>query len=310
MQLIQEKIYNFIERANILLDKKDALFYGGDFITGEIHSPDVLFLGINPGFGDDWDRRKIIQKDFELRKCKYIEEFEDNYLLARRVVDVVCGGDLTKLNWCAESSIKSIFATPNEKSLDKALSQLTPKMRLEHDDLIREIIELIKPKHIICIGFIAFNKYLQQFGQSLTGQVNTKTCLTKSGKSRVYYKNAFINGIMVHGVLHLSGAQISAVALDGMREEFVAMFKTINANTNPFRRSGPYEKAKFFQKYLYLVDRCTKTLKQNLFNYEKSREIAISTLAALVEKYEDHENFAWSARQSIKAALINIEIDN
>lgn len=225
---VQNKIYDFLQRANNHLDEKNAIFYNGQCVTGKIDNPDLLFISINPGYERKiWDIRskKLAFAEYKVRPCKYLEEHEDHSPLANRIVDVMLNGKPEHLDRCAETYITSIFNTPDAKILYESLSQLTPELRKEHDELSNEIINLIKPKHIVCIGLTAFSEYLNRFGKNGYADIQMKDTLSASGKSRpVHLKKTVVNGIPVYGVLHLSGAQISTEALNDLKEEFKALF--------------------------------------------------------------------------------------
>jgi len=227
---VQNKIYDFLQRANNHLDEKNALFYNGQCATGKIDNPDLLFISINPGFENQyWGERKkkFDFTEYKVTPCKYIDEYKDieNRKLADRIVNVLLDGKVERLNHCAETYVTSIFNTPDTKILYESLNQLTPELRKEHDELSNKIINLIKPKHIVCIGLTAFSEYLNRFGKNGYADIQMKDTLSASGKSRpVHLKKTVVNGIPVYGILHLSGAQISTEALNDLKEEFKALF--------------------------------------------------------------------------------------
>lgn len=230
---VQNKIYDFLARANHALGDEHALMYYGQFASGHMQDPNILFVSINPGHywkneeGKTWAMRpKTFEYvDFKSTPCKYIEEYEDKYKLATRIVEVLLDGNAERLNHCAETYITSIFNTPDAKTLFGSLNKLTPELRKEHDELSNEIIKLIQPKHIVCIGMTAFNAYLNRFGKNGYAEIQMKNSLSASGKSHpVHLKKTVVNGIPVYGVLHLSGAQISNEALNDLKEEFRSLF--------------------------------------------------------------------------------------
>ena len=224
LNTIQHKAYDFLQTANEHLDEQNTLFYNGQCATGQIENPNLLFISINPGFERKfWDgrKRKFDFTEYKVTPCKYIEEYEDRSPLANRIVDVLLNGKPEHLDRCAETYITSIFNTPDAKILYESLNQLTPELRKEHDELSNEIINLIKPKHIVCIGLTAFSEYLNRFGKNGYSDIQMRDTLSASEKSRpVHIKKTVVNGIPVYGVLHLSGAQISNAALNDLKEEF------------------------------------------------------------------------------------------
>lgn len=229
---VQSRVYDFLQSANGHLDEKNALFYNGQCATGQIENPDILFISINPGYGERWDDRqkKFDFTEYRVSQCKFIDQYEDieNRKLAARIVDVLLNGKVEYLNRCAETYITSIFNTPNTEVLYASLNELgrlAPELRKDHDELSNEIIKLIQPKHIVCIGMTAFREYLNRFGKNGYAEIQMKDSLSKSKKSRpVHLKKTVVNGIPVYGVLHLSGAQISNEALNDLKEEFRDLF--------------------------------------------------------------------------------------
>jgi hypothetical protein len=203
---------------------KDGLHYDGQFITGQLEVPDTLFLGINPGFGGE--KYEISSAPFTPQECKYIGE---TYLFAQRIVDVVLGGDESRLNSCAETSYRSFLATPDVKALESTLALQSNGWQQEHNlmmqDWQRTLIETIRPKRIICIGIGnkgPFHELLRTFKLERNKVVEESLSETSaSGKSDpVFYKRATIEGVPVHGVLHLSGAHPSATMLERLRGVF------------------------------------------------------------------------------------------
>jgi hypothetical protein len=204
---------------------KKGLYYDGQFITGQLEAPDTLFLGINPGFSGE--KYEISSAPFTPQDCKYIGE---SYLFAQRIVDVVMGGDESRLNSCAETSYRSFLATPDAKALESVLAQQDMEWRREHDlmmqDWQRTLIETIRPKRIICIGIGnkgPFHELLRTFKLDRNKVVEeAQSEKSTSGKSDpVFYKRATISGIPVHGVLHLSGAHPRGTMLERLRGVFV-----------------------------------------------------------------------------------------
>jgi hypothetical protein len=225
MTTIFETYHNRAQSLFAEATSKDGLHYDGKFITGRLEAPDTLFLGINPGFGGE--KYEINSAVFMPQDCKYIGE---TYLFAQRIVDVVMGGDESRLKSCAETSYRSFLATPDVKALETVLSQQDKEWRREHDlmmqDWQRTLIETIRPKRVICIGIGdkgPFHELLRAFKLDRNKVVEeTLSEKSASGKSDpVFYKRATISGIPVHGVLHLSGAHPSAIMLKRLRGVFV-----------------------------------------------------------------------------------------
>ena len=135
----QQLINDFLQRANALLPANNPLFFDGSFITGQTHCPDMLFIGINPGhrgWHDVTARQKNTQfMGYRSQPCKYIAESITGNRFAKRVIDVVCGGDSSRLEHCAETSLLSYFASPTESVVKAQIKQLPKAMQLEHAQL-------------------------------------------------------------------------------------------------------------------------------------------------------------------------------
>ncbi|GAB6052044.1 hypothetical protein JCM17960_08640 [Magnetospira thiophila] len=231
LESIQCAIYDFLETANGALEAKDRMFYGGHFLTGRIEQPKFLFLGINPGFGaNDWPQRplSIPRNSFSPIPCKFVDEHKDGARLAQKIVDVALQGYADKLETCAESSLRSFFATPDEPTLNGQLAALAAKdLHKEHDrlmtDAVKTIVETTNPKHIVCIGMTAFKRFMNVFGGN-PADVKMKSAKSASGKSDpVYYKHTMINDRPVHGLLHLSGGHPSKVMIEDLKKIFSAL---------------------------------------------------------------------------------------
>lgn len=202
----QQRINEFVSRANLILGN-DPLCYTGHFITGQVQHPDLLFVSINPGHSnrEDWGdidarRAQAVVKDFEVVPCKYIKDVERGSRYANRIVEVVCGGNIERLNYCAETSFVSYFAAPKEQVLQAQLAGLPLEMQQEHHALTQLDIEQIKPKHIICMGWRAFDRFLEQYGE---GNEITVKQLPLMGKMEPYYAYTEVAGVPVHGLRHL-----------------------------------------------------------------------------------------------------------
>ncbi|MDX9859284.1 MAG: hypothetical protein RBS99_00060 [Rhodospirillales bacterium] len=222
---VQAEIYDFLESANAQLPGKDALYYGGQFLTGCLDRPDFLFAGINPGFGaDDWiGRPKTFQRrPFEAAPCKFISEQEEGAPLASDIVGVLLNDDASRLARCAETSLVSVFATPGVPDLNRQLAATGLQQR--HGQLMKHaveaILEALRPKQVVCIGMTAHKAFTGTFGIS-QNQIAMKSVKSASGLSDpVYYKCSEFNGIPVHGVLIHRTAHPSRVMLDELRQIF------------------------------------------------------------------------------------------
>ncbi|PNK60944.1 hypothetical protein [Psychrobacter sp. FDAARGOS_221] len=202
----QQQINTFVAEANTLL-ADNPLCYTGHFISGQPLRPDILFVSINPGHSnrENWEdiearQAQAVVMDFEVVDCKYIADAARGSRYANRIVDVICGGDVSRLKHCAETSFVSYFAAPKEAVLQAQLSELPEPMQQIHDELTRLAIEQINPKHIICMGWRSFDRFLQHYGE---GNEITVHKLPLMGKMEDYYATTEVNGVTVHGLRHL-----------------------------------------------------------------------------------------------------------
>lgn len=224
---LQSEIYDLLEAANAVLPENDALFYGGRFLSGRIERPEFLFLGINPGQGHWAERKRVFpREDFVPGDCKFIEEHEDGAPLAGSIVDVVLNGQVDRLAACAESSVRSFYATPDVGTLDRQCSHLNRAGLLNrHNALIARGVDLIldqvQPHQIVCIGMTSFGVIEKRFGLR---DIAMKSERSASGLSDpVYYKRADYKGIPIHGVLHLSGGRPSRTMLADLKRTFAEL---------------------------------------------------------------------------------------
>ena len=228
----QRRINEFVSRANLILGN-DPLCYTGNFITGQTQYPDLLFVSINPGHSnrEDWGdiearRAQAVVKDFEETPCKYISDVERGSRYANRIVEIICGGDISRLQRCAETSFVSYFAAPKEAVLQAQLAELPEEMQAEHRALTQLDIEQIQPKHIICMGWRAFDRFLEQYGE---GHEITVKKLPLMGEMEAYYAYTQVAGVTVHGLRHLC----TKLALQ-MRAELEQTFSEIWSQLESF----------------------------------------------------------------------------
>ncbi|MEN9855636.1 MAG: hypothetical protein RLZZ157_762 [Pseudomonadota bacterium] len=217
---------DFHSRAKNLFasaNSKNGLHYDGQFVTGRLYVPDTLFVGINPGFAGG--QQSVTTGAFVAHPCKYIGE---SYLMARRIKDVVMGGNEAALSLCAETSYRSFLATSNVAELSRILAAQDQDWRKKHHALMQDwqkaMIETIKPKRIICLGIGnqgPFHDMLRTFRIDRNNGVERQLSEASStGKTEpVFYKRATISGIPIHGIIHLSGAQPSALMLERLSKE-------------------------------------------------------------------------------------------
>ena len=136
---IQQKSVELLKRANDqIAEKENHFWYNGEFYTGSV-SPEVLFIGFNPGYGrDDWPKRadntEALSKPFTLKPIKYIEEKKDKARLAEQIYFLL--GCITEnpesflLEKTAETNLIH-FNTPDIAIYTKSLSMVESGLRNE-----------------------------------------------------------------------------------------------------------------------------------------------------------------------------------
>jgi len=221
---IHNKIIDFRARANneLKLAGESTMFYNGEFISGNINRPDVLFVGINPGFGGCVENQEGVCDDyiFTVLDCKYIEEAQKTsnvfarrivkYLLDEQIKNLVdCPKD-NKLSKCAETSYGSFFATKNVNELEKQLNNLSQCLRKEHCELVKNsfatVLNEMEPKSIVCIGKKNFSNFTESFGLQI-----------EFSKDEVFYSRSTLDGIPVHGVQKHLSRPCSQYFLDSLK---------------------------------------------------------------------------------------------
>lgn len=145
--------------------------YNGFYIWDSkfIVEPEVMFIGINPGDGNPNNNRYVKVKPAE--NMSYLEYWDENnttYTLARETLEVFEKAGYSKdalrvlLN---EQSVKTNFyyiITKNQGEITKCLNSLGrgrfKKYWLQSFHWTGELIEIIKPKVIICEGKNSFDE--------------------------------------------------------------------------------------------------------------------------------------------------------
>ena len=234
----QQCINDFLSRANQSLPDDNPLFFSGSYISGQTYNPDILFIGINPGHRQWYDlpARKANTRlvPYQSQPCKYIEESQSGNRFAKRVLDIACGGDIHKLNRCAETSLLSYFASPTESVVKAQIKQLPKDMQAEHRALTHLDFAAINPKHIVCIGWRTFDEFIKLYHPKLDSRtelaakqlpiaINGKD---KDVKMMDYYARTEVDSIPVHGVRHFS-TPLSRAMLEDMKAIFRGVWDEI-----------------------------------------------------------------------------------
>jgi hypothetical protein len=222
-----EKLRKFHSEAEQLRDEanaspnlKEKLHYERCY-SGPLDNVDMLFCGINPGFGmEDWLGRSIRTGHRELvsAPCKYIEESSGAWSLGGAVIDVLLNGDASRLEHCAETSLRSFFATPDERILASQFQNLTSDWRARHDDMMRDyldfLVQEVRPSCFVCFGVGVFDKIVAMM--QLTRDEDTNP----PDFGRRYFLKSELGGIPFYGLIHLSGGRPVGGMKDWLRTYF------------------------------------------------------------------------------------------
>ena len=161
---IHKNTISLLTEVNKQIDlKDDRFFYNNVFYSGTL-TPEILFVGYNPGYGiDNWKDRVLKNEDFRLENVKYISE--KNERLGSQIHFLLA----TIFNNPKEILEKKVaetnfihFNTPTIQIYNKSLKKLTKdsKEKLENHFIhsFRKIIELTEPKVIYIIGKSTFDQ--------------------------------------------------------------------------------------------------------------------------------------------------------
>lgn len=232
----QQLINDFVRRANAILPLDNPLYFDGHFISGQIYRPDILFIGINPGHRD-WSniegrRADTCLIDYRSLPCKYIAEAEAGNRFAKRIINVVCDNEVSRLEHCAETSLLSYFASPREHVVQKQIKSLPKAMQHEHKQLTTLPLEQLRPKHIVCIGWRTFDEFISRYAKHADSSMNRastkKLPIQMKGVDKMmdYYTRVELDGIVVHGVRHFS-TPLSHDMLDDLKTIFKSVWEEL-----------------------------------------------------------------------------------
>jgi hypothetical protein len=224
---ILEKLRAFHAETEALRDEANAhaglgeeLYYDRCY-SGPTDRVDALFCGINPGFGSlDWPSRSVRSGHRELvpSPCKYIEEFSEGFSLGEAIVEVVFDGDASRLGQCAETNLRSFFATPNQGILAGQLNRQSPGWRNRHDNMMSSYIDFLsselRPRRFICFGVGVFDQIVAMM------QLKPDEASFAPDLKRRFFLKSEIAGIPFYGLIHLSGGRPSNAMKDWLRSYF------------------------------------------------------------------------------------------
>ena len=170
-----ETYYEEIQSDVIIKSKIDKYYKGIQILFSPLFiRPKVMFIGINPGSGFFNTNKKLVKRFSPLENSEYLN---GEYRLAQQTRKLFDIAGLTSED--LKNSVKSncfFFATRNEKELHQFLSHLKPtKVYNKSEKWIDELVNLIKPKIIICEGKSAFSRF-----------VKNKDCEIKDNENVLY----------------------------------------------------------------------------------------------------------------------------
>lgn len=164
LELLQKDIENSYKNWEQQIGNKD-IFYKV-FFSKFSYNADILFIGINPGAGEDG-----IKCSEPLPKFEYIDEIVNNYSLAQETLKVFeMAGYPNLLKELDEKNkvVKTNFffnITPENTDLDSFRNETLGSLKFEFyeksKDWIKTMIKLTNPKIIICEGAYAYKDNIE-----------------------------------------------------------------------------------------------------------------------------------------------------
>jgi hypothetical protein len=169
MKKWEDEVSIYLETINKKLQENNnskELYYGFEVIDGKlIENPEILFIGINPGFGNE---ERHYQVKLNSERISYLDYFDDyyNYALARETVKLfeLAGFNEEEIiykleNKCVKTNLYHII-TRQSNEIKKCINN----SELSYDDYYREstkfcisLIKTLKPKIVILEGKEVFD---------------------------------------------------------------------------------------------------------------------------------------------------------
>lgn len=206
------KINQFQEITNdFFIEYKDKinglhLHKNEQIYSGEINNPDIVFIGINPGYRELSDAKNNGVQTFVYdRRCHYDSSYNKQYnvidfLLQDKVLEILLNNKSEKFEKCASTNFKSFFATQGESKLNNLGILKIQKHKVLMSNYIKFILNDIKPKSIVCIGVGVFDKLIKE-----CSSITIEKPLKDSNKR--YFCRAKYNDINIYGVRHLTSGR-------------------------------------------------------------------------------------------------------
>ena len=161
-------IHNKIKNECIINGRLKKLYKGCQIYYSDIViNPDIMFIGINPGAGYFNHNKRIVEKFEPDEKLEYLQV---DYMLGKQVIKLFKLMDREILLEKAFKTNIYFFASNNINEFYDILYLLPQELREEllykNKYWIKEIINNINPKCIICEGFLAYYELKKLFKDS------------------------------------------------------------------------------------------------------------------------------------------------
>lgn len=144
--------------------------YGGFYVWDSklIENPEIMFIGINPGNGNPNNERKIkTEPEHQISYLEFLDGENDSYTLAKETVKSfeMAGFSIAEIRELLnEKSVKTNFyylITKNQNDIRKCINQIENytfnEFWQQSYKWTGQLIELIRPKIIICEGKSVFD---------------------------------------------------------------------------------------------------------------------------------------------------------
>lgn len=166
------EVNNYLKSVNEKLLENNLskeLYYGFEVIDGKIiENPEILFIGINPGFGNE---ERHYEVKFDSERISYLDYYDNyyNYALARETIKLLKSVGFTNEeviykfeNKCVKTNLYHII-TRQSKDIKKCINHSTipfDEYYIKSIEFCISLIKIIKPKIVIFEGKEVFNEII------------------------------------------------------------------------------------------------------------------------------------------------------
>ena len=304
---IQEKLRLWAEEAYEFYSKEaeilDLDFYTQSDLTQltDDKSVELMVIGINPGYGGHYQKDRFAKSEDLLRgNCNFKEEgtphlniFEWRIVKRlRSILDYGYIGDLLNDESCFVLTNATFFSTHKETGLNGLNVKEAQKASIEYT---KRLIDIIRPKHIICLG-----------GKNCMNLLLDNTTPLLGDVAKLEY--GVINNIPTYGIEHTSSFW-STEQMELVGKALGRAFKLDNA---------PIDYREFYAKSKDILESFTKKRNES---YEIKQESALrweyiyaclcnyckqSLGLEVYEKNEKWKRFSISDQQGNSVLIITI----